>query len=948
MAAAVKIVPHRFRLLMSFWTLLAAFFQTYGTAHGREKEIINIGAMLSSEDLEGAFYDAIEEQNEVMPKMRQLNGTFLVMDANPIQLALSVCQKLVSQQVYAVIASHPPSSDLSPVSISYTCGFYRIPVIGISCRESIFSDKNIHMSFLRTVPPYSHQAHVWADILRFYEWERVVTITSSDQDGRAVLSAFKQQEEDSDGEIKIEESLVYKPGGGDKNNMTELLLKTNEVHSRVFLLYANEEDAIEVYRAAKKLNMTDSGNVWLVTEQAITGRALQEAPTGIVGLRLANGTNELAHIQDSIQIISKALTELYASTKQNISKPPSNCRGTEKFWKSGPQFYKYLLNASLQNGATGRVEFDQNGDRISSQYEIVNIIDKEDIVVGTWPGPKDRPLRLERPIVWPGGDEAIPEGYQIAKRLEVVTIRSHPFVFTDKVDPDGECPEVFQVKCQGSNKTDSEPMYCCSGFCIDLLNKLAEKLNFTYHVHLVADGHYGAQDTVNGTNEKKWNGMVGELLEGKADLIVAPLTINNERAQYIDFSKPFKYQGLTILVRKGLTFRTKEEDSGSSLTSFLQPFEIALWLLVGLSVHVVALILYLLDRFSPFGRFKLANESGEEEDALNLSSAMWFSWGVLFNSGIGEGTPRSFSARVLGMVWAGFAMIMVASYTANLAAFLVLDRPEASITGINDPRLRNPSDDFMYATVKGSSVEQYFRRQVELSSMYMFMQSKNYDNASAAITALRNGQLDAFIWDSAVLDYEAARDCNLVTVGELFSRSGFGIGAKKGSPLAQKISLNILHFHESGIMERLDSEWITFQHCDVKDNQPATLGLKNMAGVFILVAGGIFAGVFLVYIEVFYKRHQDMKEKQIKLAKAAAEKWRGNVEKRRTLRQQQKKGDGKEKKNGKAESPPQSPQSLNGTDLENQPVPSLLTLHTRIKGMRHKPRDEHVMEENMV
>jgi ionotropic glutamate receptor NMDA 1 len=53
------------------------------------------------------------------------------------------------------------------------------------------------------------------------------------------------------------------------------------------------------------------------------------------------------------------------------------------------------------------------------------------------------------------------------------------------------------------------------------------------------------------------------------------------------------------------------------------------------------------------------------------------------------GTPKSFSARVLGMVWAGFAMIMVASYTANLAAFLVLDRPEASISGINDARVNS-------------------------------------------------------------------------------------------------------------------------------------------------------------------------------------------------------------------------------------------------------------------
>jgi len=56
---------------------------------------------------------------------------------------------------------------------------------------------------------------------------------------------------------------------------------------------------------------------------------------------------------------------------------------------------------------------------------------------------------------------------------------------------------------------------------------------------------------------------------------------------------------------------------------------------------------------------------------------------------MGTGTPRSFSARVLGMVWAGFAMIIVASYTANLAAFLVLDRPEASISGIDDARVCN-------------------------------------------------------------------------------------------------------------------------------------------------------------------------------------------------------------------------------------------------------------------
>ena len=44
--------------------------------------------------------------------------------------------------------------------------------------------------------------------------------------------------------------------------------------------------------------------------------------------------------------------------------------------------------------------------------------------------------------------------------------------------------------------------------------------------------------------------MIGELLNYQADIIVAPLTINPERAEDIEFTKPFKYQGITILVKK--------------------------------------------------------------------------------------------------------------------------------------------------------------------------------------------------------------------------------------------------------------------------------------------------------------------------------------------------------------------------------------------------------------
>lgn len=72
--------------------------------------------------------------------------------------------------------SHEPSGDLSPAAVSYTSGFYQIPVIGISSRDAAFSDKNIHVSFLRTVPPYYHQADVWLEILNHFGYTKVSSL----------------------------------------------------------------------------------------------------------------------------------------------------------------------------------------------------------------------------------------------------------------------------------------------------------------------------------------------------------------------------------------------------------------------------------------------------------------------------------------------------------------------------------------------------------------------------------------------------------------------------------------------------------------------------------------------------------------------------------------------------------------------------------------------------
>uniref|UniRef100_A0A915HMM6 Uncharacterized protein n=1 Tax=Romanomermis culicivorax TaxID=13658 RepID=A0A915HMM6_ROMCU len=120
-------------------------------------------------------------------------------------------------------------------------------------------------------------------------------------------------------------------------------------------------------------------------------------------------------------------------------------------------------------------------------------------------------------------------------------------------------------------------------------------------------------------------------------------------------------------------------------------------------------------------------------------------------------------------------------------------------------------------------------------------------------------ELDAFIWDSTRLEYEAARSCDLITSGGVFGRAAYGIGLPKNSDWTDIISLAILHMHESGEMEDMDAKWITGKSkipCKADDDAPVRLGLMNMRDLFILVAGGMAFGAVFIIIEIVYSKRK--------------------------------------------------------------------------------------------
>lgn len=97
--------------------------------------------------------------------------------------------------------------------------------------------------------------------------------------------------------------------------------------------------------------------------------------------------------------------------------------------------------------------------------------------------------------------------------------------------------------------------------------QIADQVGFNYVIGLVEDNNYGALNLTTG----QWNGLVKELMDGKADIAVGAMTINYARESVIDFTKPFMNLGISILFKIPSGKPTR-------LFSFMNPLAVEIWL----------------------------------------------------------------------------------------------------------------------------------------------------------------------------------------------------------------------------------------------------------------------------------------------------------------------------------------------------------------------------------
>jgi ABC-type amino acid transport substrate-binding protein len=107
-------------------------------------------------------------------------------------------------------------------------------------------------------------------------------------------------------------------------------------------------------------------------------------------------------------------------------------------------------------------------------------------------------------------------------------------------------PPFLQLKSNADSLSGLEKY---EGFNVDLLYKLQDILGAKFNINLVKDGKYGNCDSKEGEDCHNWNGMIGEVYNGNADMALADITVAPKRVMAVDFTQAFLNGGLVVLAQ---------------------------------------------------------------------------------------------------------------------------------------------------------------------------------------------------------------------------------------------------------------------------------------------------------------------------------------------------------------------------------------------------------------
>uniref|UniRef100_A0A8D2MYE3 Glutamate receptor n=1 Tax=Zonotrichia albicollis TaxID=44394 RepID=A0A8D2MYE3_ZONAL len=766
--------------------------------------------VMSAEEQAFRFSANIINRNRTL-----LPNTTLTYDIQRIHFhdSFEATKKACDQLALGVVAIFGPSQGSCTNAVQSICNALEVPHIQLRWKHHPLDNKDTF--YVNLYPDYASLSHAILDLVQYLKW-RSATVVYDDSTGLIRLQELIMAPSRYNIRLKIRQlpldtddarPLLKEMKRGREfriifdcsHLMAAQILKQamamgmmTEYYHFIFTtldLYALD---LEPYRYSG-VNLTgfrilnvENPHVSSIIEKWSMER-LQSAPKAELGLLDGVMMTDAALLYDAVHVVSVCYQRAPQMTVNSLQ-----CH-RHKAWRFGGRFMNFIKEAQWE-GLTGRIVFNKtSGLRTDFDLDIISL--KEDGLekVGAW-SPSDG---LNITEISKGRGPNVTDSLS-NRSLIVTTVLEEPFVMFRKSDT-----ALF-----GNDRFE--------GYCIDLLKELAIILGFSYEIRLVEDGKYGAQD-----EKGQWNGMIKELIDHKADLAVAPLTITHVREKAIDFSKPFMTLGVSILYRK-------PNGTNPSVFSFLNPLSPDIWMYILLAYLGVSCVLFVIARFSPYEWYDAhpCNPGSDiVENNFTLLNSFWFGMGALMQQG-SELMPKALSTRIIGGIWWFFTLIIISSYTANLAAFLTVERMESPIDSADDLAKQTKIE---YGAVKDGATMTFFK----VRSGRGFLPSRR------SSTRVNRSETRA----------RRVSHCDRV---------------HRGSPYRDKITIAILQLQEEDKLHVMKEKWWRGNGCPEDENKEASaLGVQNIGGIFIVLAAGLVLSVFVAMVEFIYKLRKTAEREQV-------------------------------------------------------------------------------------
>ncbi|GAA6105363.1 glutamate receptor ionotropic, NMDA 3A [Tachysurus ichikawai] len=768
--------------------------------------------------------------------------------SDPMSFLQSVCHTVVVQGVSAIMA-FPENRD-EFVKLEFVSSSLHIPVISVVQNEFRRQSRNSLHFQMAMQNPQTPQADLIYSLLSINNWYDVSLLMCQELNISQFVFLLRNNSRFHLGSI-VNISTNSSNKSDFQTSLQGHMSSIKDIMSTIVTFGCDIRDIKRIFITITKLGLVLPDLHWIIGDSQNVELLMTEGlPMGLMAHGRMRQPALDHYVQDSLEFIARAVGSA-ASVSPELALLPgiTNCMMVEdKNLTSGKYLSRFMANTSF-DGLSGYIHVQDGSTILSESHHFIWNLQHDPLGnpawtrLGSW---KQGKVVLDYGV-WPSKKRSHPGGdwrHSSRLHLRVVTLVEHPFVFTRDVDDDGHCPagqlcldpltndtahlDALFHDLQSVNSTvPTEHKKCCYGYCIDLLEKLAEDVGFDFDLYIVGDGKYGAYK--NG----RWTGLVGDLLSGAAQLAVTSFSINSARSQVIDFTSPFFSTSLGILVRT--------RDTAAPIGAFMWPLHWSMWLGIFVSLHVTAVFLTLYEWKSPFG---MTPKGRNRDKVFSFSSALNVCYAILFGRTAAIKPPKCWTGRFLMNLWAIFCLFCLSTYTANLAAVMVGEKTYEQLSGIHDPKLHHPSQGFRFGTVRESSAEDYVKK--SFPEMHEYMRRYNVPTTPDGIDHLKDDpqKLDAFIMDKALLDYEVSidADCKTLTVGKPFAIEGYGIGLKQNSPLTSNISELVSQYKSDGFMDMLHDKWYKVVPCGKRSfavTETLQMGIKHFSGLFVMLCIGV-------------------------------------------------------------------------------------------------------------